>query len=178
MNAFRVAAVLLISVVGASIADETNTPTTASASSNAASSGVTSNAAPTSITIDGTIYEEVRWGRLTPSTVTIFHRTGVATIPLWKLPPDLQRTFGYDQQKVESDQRKAASQARLLNLRRIEGVIYDFSPMVAAFDETVRLEKSEPKPAASWGYSPPGQQWTMDAGSMGRSESSACRLDS
>ncbi|HUJ10556.1 MAG TPA: hypothetical protein VL171_11075 [Verrucomicrobiae bacterium] len=50
--------------------------------------------------IDGVQYENVRWGRVTPATVTIFHKTGVAAIPLWKLPPDLQKKFGYDPQKA------------------------------------------------------------------------------
>ena len=42
----------------------------------------------------------MRWGRVTPATVTIFHKTGVATIPLGKLPPDLQKQLGYDSQKA------------------------------------------------------------------------------
>jgi hypothetical protein len=73
------------------LAEETNAP---------AAAAVTSNALPASITIDGTTYEDVRWERVTPTTVTIFHKTGVATIPLEKLPPALQKRFGYDQQKA------------------------------------------------------------------------------
>jgi hypothetical protein len=95
-----VIAMLLPLLPSPDLAEYINTPTTASATSNAAPSGVTSNAAPSTITIDGTTYQDVRWGRLTPSTVTIFHRTGIATMPLWKLPPDLQKQFGYDPQKA------------------------------------------------------------------------------
>ena len=51
---------------------------------------------PSSFTIDGFSYQDVRWDRLTPAAVTIFHKTGVATIPLSKLPPELQKQFGYD----------------------------------------------------------------------------------
>ena len=51
---------------------------------------------PSSLTIDGFTYQDVRWDRLTPAAVTIFHKTGVATIPLSKLPPELQKQFGYD----------------------------------------------------------------------------------
>jgi hypothetical protein len=66
-------------------------------------SGLQTNAAPelpTSVTVDGITYEGVRWTRVTPTTVTIFHRTGIATIPLERLPPALQRQFGYNPQKA------------------------------------------------------------------------------
>ncbi|MGA2138689.1 MAG: hypothetical protein ABSH14_07495 [Verrucomicrobiia bacterium] len=69
----------------------------------------TNPAAPTQITIDGTTYTDFRWGRVTPATVTLFHKTGVATIPLEKLPPDLQQQFGYDPQRAA--QWQAAQQA-------------------------------------------------------------------
>jgi hypothetical protein len=58
------------------------------------------NSASINLTIDGVQYENVRWGRVTPATVTIFHKTGVASIPLSKLSPDLQKKFGYDPQKA------------------------------------------------------------------------------
>ena len=54
----------------------------------------------TTITIDGVTFENVRWGTVTPTTVSILHRTGAATIPLEKLPPELQKQFGYDPKKV------------------------------------------------------------------------------
>jgi len=139
MNPLRVCILILVFAVIAARAEETNTPTTAGATSNAVPSGVTSNVAPSTITIDGTTYQDVRWGRLTPSTVTIFHRTGIATMPLWKLPPDLQKQFSYDAEKAtafQDAQRKAAGraavQARLQYLRKIDGVIYDFSPAETA----------------------------------------------
>jgi hypothetical protein len=81
MNAFRVAVLFLVSVVAASFADETNT-------------------LPTTITVDGVTYSNVTWRTATPATVTIFHQTGVASIPLGKLPPELQQRFGYDPQKA------------------------------------------------------------------------------
>ncbi len=55
---------------------------------------------PTNITVNGDTYEDVRWRQVTPTTVTIFHKTGVATIPLASLPPTLQQRFGYDPQKA------------------------------------------------------------------------------
>ena len=54
------------------------------------------NALPTSITIGLETYEDVTWGAVTPSTVSIHHKTGIAKIPLAKLPPELQQRFGYD----------------------------------------------------------------------------------
>ncbi|MGO9245223.1 MAG: hypothetical protein ACLP0A_00495 [Verrucomicrobiia bacterium] len=48
------------------------------------------------LTVDGITYNNVRFVHPTPATVTIYHSTGVATIPLAKLPPDLQKQFGYD----------------------------------------------------------------------------------
>jgi hypothetical protein len=56
---------------------------------------------------------DIRQDRVTPITVTIFHKTGVATIPLWKLPPDLQKQFGYDPQKAaqwQTAQQKSAAE--------------------------------------------------------------------
>jgi hypothetical protein len=52
------------------------------------------------LTVDGVTYSNVTWHTVTPATVSIFHQTGVATIPLEKLPPQLQRQFGYDPQKA------------------------------------------------------------------------------
>ena len=68
------------------------------------------NSAATNLTIDGVSYENIRWGRVTPSTVTIFHKTGVASIPLRSLPPDLQKKFGYDPEKA-AEWTKAEAQA-------------------------------------------------------------------
>jgi hypothetical protein len=100
MNRLRGFILFSVLAVITAHAEETNVPATASVTSNAAPSGAMSNALPDTITIDGTTYEEVRWQRVTPATVTIFHKTGVAAIPLWKLPPDLQERFGYDANKA------------------------------------------------------------------------------
>ena len=75
---------------------------------------------PATVTVDGVTYEDVRWGNVTPSAVTLFHRTGVASIPLEKLPPELQQQFGYDPKKAaeyraaeaEAQARKNEEQAR------------------------------------------------------------------
>lgn len=136
MNRLRVCILFFVFAVIAARAEQTNTPAPpASATSIAAPSGVTSNALPATITINGVTYEDVRWGRLTPSTVTIFHRTGVAAISLEKLPPELQKRFGYDPQKAaaylsaEQEREKAARKAEAetkqpTDLDRVLGTVY------------------------------------------------------
>ncbi len=81
MKAVRVAVMLFVFAVPASFAEDTNT-------------------LPSTITVDGVIYSNVMWRTVTSASVTIFHETGVASIPLEKLPPELQRQFGYDPQKA------------------------------------------------------------------------------
>jgi hypothetical protein len=90
-----------------------------------------------SITIDGVVYEDYRFGRVTPSEITIFHKTGVATIPLAKMPPDLQKQFGYDPEKATQWQtglRKAEAEREALKKKlatvqhwslTVEGVVPD-----------------------------------------------------
>jgi hypothetical protein len=107
MIILRISFLLCSFVVAGVVAEETNTPSANSVTTNVASGDVTSNTAPSSITIDGTTYEDVRWGRLTPTTVTIYHRTGIATVPLASLPPDLQKQFGYDPDKAAAWQASA-----------------------------------------------------------------------
>lgn len=65
------------------------------------------NDLPNTLTVDGVRYEQVRWGSATPRAVTIFHKSGVASIPLEKLPPELQQHFGYDPKK-EAEKRATA----------------------------------------------------------------------
>ena len=68
-----------------------------------------------SLTIDGFTYENPRFERVTTNTVTIFHSTGVATIPLDKLPVDLQKQFGYDPARLaaeEAARKEAAARAQ------------------------------------------------------------------
>jgi hypothetical protein len=80
MNALRIAILFCIFAIAVS-AEETNT-------------------LPTTITVDRVTYENVRWSTVTPAGVSILHRTGAATIPLEKLPPELQKRFGYNPKKA------------------------------------------------------------------------------
>src|SRR5258707_1318150 len=100
MNTLRVWVLSYALIVATACAKGTSLPNSANITSNPVPASAVSNALPASITVDGSTYDNVRWGRVTLSTVTIFHRTGVATVPLAKLPPELQKQFGYDPQKA------------------------------------------------------------------------------
>jgi hypothetical protein len=80
------------------------------------------NTLPTTITVDGITYSNVTWHTVTPATVSIFHATGVASIPLEKLPPELQQRFGYDPQKAAAYQAQelAVAQRHLLEIQARE----------------------------------------------------------
>jgi len=113
MNAVRIFVLFLVVADANAFGQQTDTAIATVIPTNPATTSITSNAANSSITIDGTTYEEARWGRVTPSTVTIFHKTGIATLSLAKLPPELQKQFGYDPQKAAAWQvaeRKAAAE--------------------------------------------------------------------
>ena len=75
------------------------------------------NGLPTKITVDGVTYEEVRWGAVTPARVSIFHKTGAATIPLEKLPLELRKRFGYDAKRATD---YLAVEAREEQQRRVQ----------------------------------------------------------
>ena len=107
MNALRFATALFgLAVVSfSSFAEETNT-------------------LPTTITVEGIIYSNVTWHTVTPAAVTIYHQTGVASIPLEELPADLQKRFGYDPQKAAAyrGEELAAEQQRLADTQARERV--------------------------------------------------------
>jgi len=62
------------------------------------------------LTVDGVTYSNVVFGTVTPYAVSVRHSTGAASIPLAKLPADLQQRFGYDPEKA-AWQRKAELEA-------------------------------------------------------------------
>lgn len=66
-----------------------------------------------SLTIDGFTYQNPRFERVATNTVTIFHSTGIATIPLAKLPLELQQQLGYDPVRLaQEDAAKQEAAAR------------------------------------------------------------------
>jgi hypothetical protein len=131
-------AMLLPLLASVALAEETNKPAPAAVASNAASTSATSNALPATITIDGTTYEDVRWERVTRATVTIFHKTGVASIPLEKLPSELQQRFGYDPQKA-AEYRAADAVAQAHRAERIA----EMQAAQARLDQQQALEQEE-----------------------------------
>jgi hypothetical protein len=103
MKVCRLAGVLFVFAVAALFAQETNL-------------------LPTTITVDGVTYSNVTWRTVTPATVSIFHQTGVASIPLEKLPPELQQRFGYDPRRAAAyqAQESAAVQQRMIEAQAKE----------------------------------------------------------
>ena len=141
MNRLRVCILFFAFAVIAARAEQTNTPAPASATNNAAPSAVTSNALPDTITIGGVTYSNVTWRSVTPATVTIFHSTGIAAIPLWKLPPELQKRFGYDPQKatayLSAEQERDKAQQQLLKYRADTRLLLDGRLVEASYVQKV-----------------------------------------
>jgi len=102
MRGFRVAVLVSMFIAAASFAAETNT-------------------LPTTITVDGVTYSNIMWHNVTPATVSIMHATGAVSIPLDKLPPELQRQFGYDPKKAAEYRaaERSAEAARQEALRKL-----------------------------------------------------------
>jgi hypothetical protein len=70
------------------------------------------------LTANGVTYSNVTFRTVTPSTVTIFHSTGIATVSLAALPTDVQKSLEYDPEKarayeLELAKREAGQTARL-----------------------------------------------------------------
>ncbi len=71
------------------------------------------------VTADGVTYSNVTFGTVTPVMVSIRHSVGIASVPLAKLQPELQKRLGYDPQKATEYQAAQqqgeirAAQARL-----------------------------------------------------------------
>lgn len=62
------------------------------------------------LTVEGITYSNVIFRTVTPLTVTVFHETGIATIPLEKLPPELQKRFGYNPEKAAAERNRLLEQ--------------------------------------------------------------------
>ena len=75
------------------------------------------------LTVDGVTYTNAVFGTVTPYAVTVKHSTGVASVPLDRLPADLRERFGYDRQKAQDYlQESTARQSALLASDRQESV--------------------------------------------------------
>ncbi len=75
-------------------------------------------------TTDGMYYQNVRVVRVEDDAITIIYKDGGALVPLFKLPPDLQKKFDYDpvKAKVAAESRAKADteNARLLQLEILQ----------------------------------------------------------
>ena len=60
-------------------------------------------------TTDGIIYKDVKVMRVQDDALTIIYADGGALVPLAKLPPEVQKKYGYDPVKA-----KAAADARVM----------------------------------------------------------------
>src|ERR1035437_4714450 len=75
------------------------------------------------LTVDGVTYTNAVFGTVTPYAVTVKHSTGVASVPLDRLPADLRERFGYDRPKAQDYlQESTARQSALLAGDRQESV--------------------------------------------------------
>ena len=106
------------------------------------------------LTVEGITYYNVRFVHATPGAVTLYHSTGVATIPLAKLPPALQKQFGYDPQKAaqwEAAQKKVDAEAAETQRQQAARWKADQDRIAA---ETAALEEAQQKTASA-------EQWTV-----------------
>jgi len=56
----------------------------------------------TFVTTKGDRFEKAHVTEVTPATITIVHTAGIARVPLSELPTDVQKKFGYDEQKAKA----------------------------------------------------------------------------
>ncbi|HUJ11861.1 MAG TPA: hypothetical protein VL171_17765 [Verrucomicrobiae bacterium] len=125
---------LLISAVA--VADESNLTLKGNQTS---LTGVTVAAETNlTVTIDGTVYHNVRFGRVTPVEVTLFHSAGVATIPLAKLPSELQKQLGYSPEKAaewqDAQRKQQADQEKTRIQQEVARRTYTIKYLAAAID--------------------------------------------
>jgi hypothetical protein len=136
MKMSRVAVLLFAAAVLGSRADETNL----------------------TLNVDGVTYSNVTFGTVTPSSVSIRHKTGAASVPLWKLPPELQQRFGYNpdrarqhlagQAELEQQRQGALQKLRAQNLRKIGNKLYDFR----AIEQLLGVEQQWRKSGLDYQY--------------------------
>jgi hypothetical protein len=115
------------------------------------------------LTVDGITYNNVRFVHPTPATVTIYHSTGVATIPLAQLPPDLQKRFGYDpqaatqweltQQKIDAATAETQRQQAARWKAEQEKIAAEAqSRAAAAVEWKLRVQSVLPDSVIAWGH--------------------------
>lgn len=63
-------------------------------------------------TTEGKTYRSVTIREVTPSQIKIFHESGVTSVNLSELPPELQKQFGYDPEKAKEHMDKLQADAK------------------------------------------------------------------
>lgn len=95
------------------------------------------------LTVDGVTYSNVTFGTATPLSVSIRHRTGITSIPLWKLPKELQLRFGYDPEKIKAEAARAEAEAAKAEEAKAEAAKAE-----AAKAEAARVKAAEARAKA------------------------------
>lgn len=129
------------------------------------------------LTIEGVTYHDVRWGTVTPSDVSIIHSTGVLTMPLEKLPPDLQKRFGYDPKKAK--EYTDAREERAAFIRETTGKIIllgKLVPLSSASKQAVKGWVTEKGPLPDESGNGADQGTVIDIGNTSRTPNR--RIDS
>jgi transcriptional regulator with XRE-family HTH domain len=98
--------------------------------------GANADELQTLVTAKGHRFEKARVTEVTPLSIMIVHSSGVARVPLWEFPPDVQKKYGYDQAKAaawlaeqqrqqwiaEDAKRRADAEARVRAYRMYQAV--------------------------------------------------------
>jgi len=121
--------------------------------------------AETIVTNTGQRFEDAKITSVTPATLTIFHRSGVATVPLWELPPEIRQRYHYNeadarawlatQAEQQRQQAIAAEKARQEQTAAAERAKQEWRTKEAALK--ARLE--EMSALANYVYDPATQRW-------------------
>jgi hypothetical protein len=121
--------------------------------------------ADTIVTKNGDRFEDARITTVTPATLTIFHRSGIATVPLWELPLEIQQRYHYSEvdarawlaAQAEQQLREAiaAEKARQDQAAAAERAKQEWRAKEAALKARVE----EVRALADYVYDPATQRW-------------------
>jgi len=70
--------------------------------------------------VGATVYENVRVREVTPAALVIFHKGGIAQVPLQELSQELQEAYGYDSEKAAAYERELEAKAKAAAQKRAE----------------------------------------------------------
>jgi hypothetical protein len=124
----------VIAVFAAPLAVAVETNSTDASSTN----GTASLSTNLIVTIDGVTYDHVRFEVASPTTVKIWHSTGIAVVPMANLPQQFQKQLGYDPEKAAewqlAQQKKRAEQEFAKQEAEIQKHTYSVKFLAASFD--------------------------------------------